>query len=128
MLTDNRAPDGTPGPHPLDIHELSDRCMGSASVAMLILDKFEKQLRSDLPEIERLLAARDAPTIAHAAHALKGAAGAVAATALRDLAAHIETLAKGDELDSIIDVVATLRAEVDRCIAYLPAARGALQS
>ena len=119
--------DGPAGPPlPFAVDELSERCMGNAAVATLLLDKFEKQLQGDLREIEQRLAARDAGQIARTAHALKGAAGAVAAPLLRDLAAEVETLARQENLESIARELSTLRAEVERCLGYLPVARGVL--
>ena len=108
---------------PLSLSELSDRCMGSAAVATLVLDKFDEQLTADVETIQECLAAGDAQQIARVAHALKGAAGAVAASVLRDLAAEIESLARKEEIESITRELALLRSEVDRCLAYLPAAR-----
>ena len=115
-------------PPPFALAELSERCMGNAAVATLLLDKFESQLRGDIREIEQRLAARDAPQIASTAHALKGAAGAVAAPALRDLAAEIEALARQGKLESIAQDLSALRTEVERCLGYLPAARTTLGS
>jgi len=108
---------------PLSLTELSERCMGSAAVATLVLDKFEEQLTADVETIQECLAAGDVEQIARVAHALKGAAGAVAASTLRDLAAEIERLARKEEIESITRELASLRSEVDRCLAYLPAAR-----
>ena len=119
--------DGPAGPPlPLAVDELSERCMGNAVVATLLLDKFEKQLHGDIREIEQRLAARDAGQIARTAHALKGAAGAVAAPLLRDLAAEVETLARAENLESIARKLSSLRTEVERCLGHLPVARGVL--
>lgn len=121
----NNTQDAASAP-PFVLAELSERCMGNAAVAALLLGKFEDQLAADIPTIEERLAARDAAQIASTAHALKGAAGAVAAVALRDLAATVETLARQDQLDAIAHELSALRAEAERCLGYLPAARGAL--
>lgn len=115
-------------PAPLAVQELADRCMGSADVAILVLDKLEEQLGRHVQEIQERLAARDAAPIARTAHAMKGAAGMAAAPGVRDLAARIESLAKEGELDSIGDALTALHEEVSRCLAYLPTAREALRS
>jgi HPt (histidine-containing phosphotransfer) domain-containing protein len=113
---------------PLATAELLERCMGNPGVALLVLEKFEKQLHNDLPEIERLTAAGDAAQVARTCHSLKGAAGAVASDSIQRIAAELETLAKQSRLDSIAQQVASLRTEVERVLAYLPAARGTLKS
>ena len=117
----------TPRP-PFALAELSERCLGNAAVATLLLDKFEKQMHADIRELEQRLAVGEAGQIARTAHALKGAAGAVAAPVLRDLAAQVETLARQEHLESIAREMSSLRAEVERCLAYLPVARGVLAS
>jgi HPt (histidine-containing phosphotransfer) domain-containing protein len=117
--------DGSP---PFALAELLDRCMGSVDVAVLVLDKFEVQLREDIGAIAGLLAAKDSGQLACTAHALKGAAGAVAAKALHGLAAQVESSAKHDQLDAIDREFASLRSEVDRCLSHIPAARRALVS
>ena len=125
--TDNSGDTAAAPPPPFVLAELSDRCMGSAAVATLVLDKLEKQLVDDIREIERLVGVRDSEQIGRTAHALKGAAGAAAAPALRDLAAKIETLARQDRLGAIAEEMPALHAEVMRCLACLPAAREGLQ-
>jgi len=113
---------------PLYVDELTRRCMGSTSLAVLLLDKFERQLLDDLEELQRRFEARDTVQISRTAHSLKGAAGTVAAPAVRELAAGIEALARQGALEPIATELLALREEVDRCIAYLPAARTALSS
>ena len=113
---------------PFALAELSERCMDNAAVAALLLDKFETQLNADIREIEQRLVTGDTGQIARTAHALKGAAGAVAAAALEGLAAEIEIMARSDQLDSIARELSALRVEVERCLAYLPVARGLLKS
>ncbi len=117
-----------PPPPPFVLTELLERCMGNAAIATLLLDKFEQQLSADVRAIQERLAVRDAEQIGRTAHALKGAAGALAAATLRDLAAEIETLSRANQLDSIAQEFTSLRSEVERCVAYLPAARAALAS
>jgi len=118
----------TPGssPAPMAIDELTARCMGNTAIATLLLQKFEQQLRVDIVEIEQCVAAGDASKVAHTAHTLKGAAGTVAASALRDIAAEIESHSRQQQLDAVTLLLADLRAEVDRCLAYIPAGRSAV--
>jgi len=108
---------------PFAVNELLERCMGNAAVATLLLDKFEQQLAADVEAIQESLAAGDTGQLAQTAHALKGAAGALAAATLRDLAARIETLSRTNQRESIAHELTSLRSEVARCLAQLPAAR-----
>ena len=122
------AGDGPGGLLPLSVDELFQRCMGNVAVATLLLEKFEKQVKEDLREIEHRLAAMDAGQVARTAHTLKGAAGAVAAASLRERAAKVEVLARENRLDAIAGELSALRTEVERCLSCLPVARGALAS
>ncbi len=120
-------PQPTPRP-PLNLAELSTRCMDNGAIARMLLEKFEAQLRRDLPEIERLAGAGDSARIAGIAHGLKGAAAAIAAHQLRELAAQIESHARTGRLDQIGLHVTALALEAERFAAFLPEARESLGS
>jgi HPt (histidine-containing phosphotransfer) domain-containing protein len=109
------------------LRELSERCMGNAALAELLLEKFETQLRTELAEIQRLLIAKDAEGLTRVAHALKGAAAAVAAHRVCDLAAQVESRARGGQLDQVRPALGALGAEAERFGTYLPAARESLR-
>ena len=119
-------PDRSSEATPLILEEFSERCMGNPAIATVLLEKFEAQLHLDLEEMGQGLASGDGDRIACAAHALKGAAAAVAATAVRRAAAEVETLARDNRLDQLTTALPTLRSEIDRCVAYIPSARSAL--
>jgi len=108
---------------PLAVEVLADRCMGDISIASLLLDKFQRQLTLDVPDIERSLSDGGAAAVARTAHGLKGAAGAVAAEGVLAIAATIESLAQENRLVEVIAHMAVLRTEVERCMAFLPQAR-----
>ena len=110
-------------PVPIAIDKLLEQCVGSVKVAELVLKKLEEQLARDLKAIEASVSAGDAPSIARTAHALKGAAGAVAATALHAAAASVEALAKSGTLDAAAADLARLSEEAARCAQYIPTAR-----
>ena len=118
-------PDRSSEARPLILEEFSERCMGDPAIAMVLLEKFEAQLHRDLEEMEQGLASGDGDRIACTAHALKGAAAAVAATAIRRVAAEVETLARDNRLDQLATALPALRSEIDRCVAYIPSARSA---
>lgn len=110
------------------VRELLVRCMGSASIAAIIVDKFEKQLRDDVIRLKDLTAAGDAGQLAHTAHALKGAAGATGAAEVSALAGKLEHAAREDPLDSVAADLTALCNEVDRCLGELPRIRERLTS
>lgn len=123
--TASNAPETTSLALPLELDEFSERCMGNAAIATMLLEKFEVQLHGDLDQLAQGLAAGDGEQLASTAHGLKGAAAALAASSIRALAAEIEALARNGSLDAIATELETLQAEADRCIAYMPTAKSA---
>jgi HPt (histidine-containing phosphotransfer) domain-containing protein len=105
---------------------LLERCLGNPAVAAMVLQSFERQLAHDLGEITAAVRAADGPRTARCAHALKGAAGAVAADALAAVAADIETRARATSPDFDALPLSELRDAIDRCLRHLPDARRAL--
>ncbi|HEX2837017.1 MAG TPA: Hpt domain-containing protein [Phycisphaerales bacterium] len=112
---------------PLVVPELVDRCMGSASIALLVISKLEEQLRNDGPEMARHARAGDCAGLARLAHAMKGAAGASGAHEVHRRAAELEATARACQLEQAITVLNALGEDVARCLAYLPSARATLQ-
>ena len=108
---------------PFAIDELLDRCMGNVSTALTILDEFEKEAASDLPELALHLASGDSVRAAKVAHALKGAAGVLSADAVRRSAAELERLCRAGNLAEVEALRSKLRDEVRQCIEFIPAAR-----
>ena len=62
----------------------------------------------------------DARAAAESAHALKGAAGTIAAEPLRALAAGIEATGKAGDLAEVASLVDQLRGEAQRCLRFIP--------
>jgi HPt (histidine-containing phosphotransfer) domain-containing protein len=108
---------------PILLGELIDRCMGSVEVVNLLLGKFEALLPNEVRKIETMCAAADLEGIAATAHALKGAAGAMAAKKIQSIAGDLLALARERRIDGIAALLPLIRAEADRCLAYLPEAR-----
>ena len=111
---------------PIDTPKLLENCMGNAALVGMLFDKFEKQARENLIQISGHLAAGDASQTAKTSHALKGAAGALSASGVQEVAARIEHAARAGALDTVSAAIAELQREVDRCLAYLPTARTSL--
>ena len=127
----NASAAGTSGAPPTQVHsatpfaidELLDRCIGSISTALTIIDEFEKEVASDLPELALTLAGGDGARAAKVAHALKGAAGVLSATAVHRSAAELERLCRAGNLANVDTLLSKLRNEVQECIEFIPAAR-----
>ncbi|MGH7245293.1 MAG: Hpt domain-containing protein [Phycisphaerales bacterium] len=110
---------------PIDATELLSRCMNNPAIVAAILGSLEKQLPANLEALSGSLRGGDLTTTAAVAHALKGAAGAVGASALRLVAEGIEQSAKAKALGNAEETIADLANEVRRCLDYVPIARGA---
>lgn len=108
--------------------DLLERCMGNASIASIIIDKFEKQLHADVNRLKSLCAEGDVGQVAHTAHALKGAAGATGARAVYTLAGQVERAAREHRLDTVAADLAALCHEIDLCLRHLPLVRERLTS
>lgn len=114
--------EGLPCP-PIDVHQMLERCMGSRKIGLLLLEKFETQLRLDLTRTSGSAGPLDVDTLRRMAHALKGAAGAIAAKPLVDAATLIEKGATCLSPASLAEAIAALHCELVRALDYLPIAR-----
>ena len=108
---------------PIDVDALFEQCMKDAEIVLIVLDKFERQLQTDLQSLNGAMTASDAAAAGRTAHALKGAAGAVAATSLHAMSSALEVLAKSGNIEAAAATLETLRTEIARCTSYLPVAR-----
>ena len=85
-----------------------------------LLSELETTGLHHVNEIERHFGQKDPTETANAAHALKGAAGILSAESVRQLASDIEQCGRSGSLDGIETAIADLRAEMDRCLKYIP--------
>jgi HPt (histidine-containing phosphotransfer) domain-containing protein len=111
----------------MNISAFLERCTGNSTLAMSILDKFEKQVRSSIAEVQTHLENGNGKQAARVLHAMKGTAGIVEADNLRLRLSELEQLAKTDALDSAEAAMNALKDEITRCADYLPAARSELK-
>lgn len=128
MMTDpsqrsDQAPDRGAGAPPLDLERLLQQCMRRPELVLRVLERFAAQLIADRQAICAAVSAADVSAVARTAHRLKGAAGAVAADRLHAVAALLETHAEQARLQAVRQELDGLIAEIERCAAYLPAAR-----
>ena len=107
---------------PFDVDKLLERCMGDPAFLETMLAKFREQSAAMLDRLDQGIAAADARRVALAAHTFKGAAANLSAGAASDVAARLEELGNAGSLDGASRYLEQLRAEVQRCIAYIPTA------
>ncbi len=105
---------------PIDRPSLVERCMGDAAFSCLILGKFQARVGEMVAAVERAAAGGDVAALGRAAHAVKGAAANLSAEGLRAAAGEIEAAAHAGDAAAVGPVVVELRAEADRCLAYIP--------
>ena len=104
---------------PLDTRVVLERCMGDSALLSTILDSFTRTLPEQVDAFAAAVAEGDRSGATLAAHTIKGAAGLVTASTLRDLANRCEQLEHDDshaDLDDLRKQIDALRAEADRCI------------
>ena len=112
---------------PIDRASLVERCMGDPTFAGLILGKFHARAGEMLAAVERAVAAADAAAIGRAAHALKGAAANLSAEGVRAAAQAIESAGHAGDAAAAVRSLEALRAEMGRCLAFIPALTADLQ-
>jgi signal transduction histidine kinase/DNA-binding response OmpR family regulator len=111
-----------------DIDSLIARCSGNSTLAVSILEKFEKQTASLVADIEKSIASGDADRTAKLSHTLKGSAGMVGADSIRAVAAELEQLGRRSELEAASQTLGSLRDAVEKCVSELPAVRHELST
>jgi len=111
---------------PLKIETLLEQCGGNREIGGVILDEFIIQVADDIKEIDTCLADDNLVQAGKVGHRLKGTAGVLGAEKLRSLCAVIEAAGKEGNGDEIRKTVPELKAEIDRCVAAVPEARGQL--
>lgn len=85
----------------------------------MVLRHFEKQIGKDLKDIKNFLDIGDSAGLFQKAHALKGAASAVCAGRIRELAMLMEQLGKEKNVQEAKTHVEVLEQEVSECLRYL---------
>lgn len=98
----------------LDARALLDRCLGQIDFAESLLNKLGVESHRYLEKIETAMREEDFEAVAETAHALRGAAGIVCASGLRNLAGSIEDSVNTQISDDLVSKVASLRSEIER--------------
>ncbi|HEX4054426.1 MAG TPA: ATP-binding protein [Tepidisphaeraceae bacterium] len=107
----------------MDASKIRDRFFTTPNVIPEILDRFQQQieslrdvLKSDAPDAELVSLTRQL-------HVLKGASGYVAAEQLGQLVTRLEASGQAGDFETLRAGMASLQAEIDRCLAQLPSVR-----
>jgi signal transduction histidine kinase/CheY-like chemotaxis protein/HPt (histidine-containing phosphotransfer) domain-containing protein len=111
---------------PLNVSELCARCLNNVEFTQRILLKFQDRVLDDLASLTRTIASGKMEEATRLAHSLKGSAANLAAPAVRAVAAEIETLSRAGDAAQAEEALRRLRAEVERCLAYIPQAVASL--
>lgn len=104
---------------PIDFQSLLKRCLGKTNVAGTVLDLFEGQAEEQFRKLQQSIAQQQFDAVAGLAHALKGTAANVSADSVFRAASELEQLAQRRDLEDADAKLRQLKAEVDRCIAYI---------
>jgi DNA-binding transcriptional ArsR family regulator len=103
----------TLGSHPQDSQK-------HRQLLQALLNGVRRQLVEDLDRLVRAVSEHDGDATRKVAHAMLDLADAVRADALRSAASKLESLASDSSPDAIEAHLQALRAEAERCIAYIP--------
>lgn len=105
----------------INTEELLERCMGMSSIMESVLAQFHTLGEDMLTDIEKPIEAGCWEDAARAAHSLKGASGSISAAALHTTAARMEVHARNADAEACRELFPTLRQEMERCLADIPA-------
>jgi CheY-like chemotaxis protein len=105
---------------PLEMEPLLARCGGRKDFAEKVLAKFRVQSVELLEALVKSAREKDGAVATRTAHTLKGMAATVAAEPLKNAAAVAETLSSAADWDGVESQIASLRKELEECLAYIP--------
>jgi len=111
---------------PFKIDTLLEQCGGNKDIGKVILDEFVIQVADDLKELEACIARGDLVQAGKAAHRLKGTAGVLGAAKLHTLCQTLENAGREGNAEEFAKTYSEFKAEIDRCVAAVPEARGQL--
>ena len=104
---------------PIDLSALVNRCLNNQEFALRLLDEFESSCLDRADDIAAQATQAQFGTTSELAHALKGAAGMIGATALFEFASQVEASAQLGNLIATLELASQLRTEADRCCGFI---------
>jgi len=105
---------------PFIVADLLKRCMGNAQFMQRTLAKFQSRAGDDVERLHHSIASGDAVEATRLAHSIKGIAANLSATGMMNVADEIERLSRASCVADALPLMASLRTEVDRCVAFVP--------
>jgi signal transduction histidine kinase/DNA-binding response OmpR family regulator len=105
----------------LDFEALLERCMGNLQLAERIIDKFRGLGADELVQIEKSINEGNAERTASLAHSFKGVTANLSANALREVATHLEAMARAERMNEGPACLTQLKNEWDRFLEHLDA-------
>ncbi len=105
---------------PIVVKALMEHCMNDAMFVGSILDQFQASASQYLNQIRQAVAGEDPEQAGRHAHALKGAAGMLAAETLQQIAFEMEEAGKAGQLQHLREQIDELNEELRRCLEYIP--------
>jgi signal transduction histidine kinase/HPt (histidine-containing phosphotransfer) domain-containing protein len=110
----------------IDSHALLKQCQNDLELATGALDIFGRRSAVDLVALEKAIQSGRGQETSSLAHGLKGIARHLGANRLSEIASRIEKLGSDAEERTVEQSLRELRAELERCVAFIPQARGEL--
>lgn len=108
---------------PIDLAELSQRCLDDRTFAMKLLEKFGEQIPHILDSLAKAIGARDARAVAQETHCLRGVAANLSAQRLVRLCAALERAMAQSDFAEGERFLRFAKEEIDRCLSYIPQAK-----
>jgi signal transduction histidine kinase/DNA-binding response OmpR family regulator len=108
------------GPVDIDVDGALERCAGSNQVLCKVLEEFVRTTDSTNEQLESLLEGSDFKAMQSIAHSLKGSAANIGADTLASYAQALESVAKDQVEDDILQSVSELAISLDQLRAGLP--------
>ena len=112
------APSEPPDAPPLQLDELTQRCLGSMALVERLLASFEQRFPVEVSDIAQCLNVGDVARLVRSAHQLKGAAANMSAPILRSILEQVEHAARAEQLSPIAGYLDQLQAEWQRFCRY----------
>ncbi len=109
------------GPAPVDLEVARRLAAGDEALRAEIAALFVESCGRRRAELREALDARDGARVGRVAHALRGAAASVGATAAQALSGELEALSPSGDADRIADLGMRLDRELDRAVEFLVA-------
>jgi HPt (histidine-containing phosphotransfer) domain-containing protein len=110
-----------PSPPPVDLEAARHRAGGDEQLRAEVAAMFVESGRRQRVELRQAVAATDAVRIWQLAHAIKGGAGAVGATAAQALAGELEAISREGYRDRVATLARELDHELGRATDFLEA-------